>query len=429
MKILSTLRAFMKQNEHRQKIFHKNLFLDNFNANSDDFMDEYEDSEDECSDEETSTFYSDTYEANSKIYELKHLPVPLTETIAEVLQEFSHDKFLVDDISFIFEMSRKRAISPYALVIALIYLNRLKIKTTQTKDNGAFGYFKTPDNFDKYSASYLTNTELCLVSLLLASKYLIDEGETEEIYNDDWASVSELSVKEINKLEKSFLRQLDWELYVSSEEFWKFTNSLTDKITRKKVKLQYNQCTYSDLDVLLSNSNEFSLEIAKKYLHLLTKLIIVCSSTIVYVAFSSFFVSACIIYLKNQITTHATIHNHQVNEHKHSENMTLAHHHHQQPTTAIITADSKSFEETNSLDYFVDEINLMEHNQNSSVFTNTQEFRKYECNYTLNDFKVFKPNENFIQLSFMKNVYDQEKEGHFGHVKFKKDHILRRFLL
>ncbi len=64
---------------------------------------------------------------------------------------------------------------------------------------------------------------------LLASKYLIDEGESEEIYNDEWAAVSELPVKEINKLEKSILRQLDWQLYVSSEEFWKFTNVLTEK--------------------------------------------------------------------------------------------------------------------------------------------------------------------------------------------------------
>jgi hypothetical protein len=58
---------------------------------------------------------------------------------------------------------------------------------------------------------------------------LTDEGETEEIYNDEWASVSELPVKEINNLEKSILRQLDWELYVSSEEFWTFTNALTEK--------------------------------------------------------------------------------------------------------------------------------------------------------------------------------------------------------
>jgi len=87
-------------------------------------------------------------------------------TIAEVLQELSHDKFLVDDISFIFEMSRKRAISPYALVIALIYLNRLKTKNTSMKTN-QMKYSKTPlGSFDKYSASYLTNTELCLVSLV-----------------------------------------------------------------------------------------------------------------------------------------------------------------------------------------------------------------------------------------------------------------------
>ncbi len=89
------------------------------------------------------------------------------ETIAEVLQELSHDKFLINDISFLFEMSRKRAISPYALVIALIYLDRLK-KTKKSHKNNLVSNTKiSSDSFDKYSVSYLTNTELCLVSLVI----------------------------------------------------------------------------------------------------------------------------------------------------------------------------------------------------------------------------------------------------------------------
>jgi hypothetical protein len=37
---------------------------------------------------------------------------------------------------------------------------------------------------------------------------LIDEGESEEIYNEDWAKVTELPLNEINNLERSFLRQM-----------------------------------------------------------------------------------------------------------------------------------------------------------------------------------------------------------------------------
>ena len=57
-------------------------------------------------------------------------------------------------------MSRKKAISPYAIVVALIYMNRIK---TKTKTSSIYGHSA---NFDKYAASYLSNTELCLVSLV-----------------------------------------------------------------------------------------------------------------------------------------------------------------------------------------------------------------------------------------------------------------------
>jgi hypothetical protein len=52
------------------------------------------------------------------------------------------------------------------------------------------------------SNNFLNNKQM------LASKYLIDEGESEEIYNSEWAKASELPVDELNKLERSFLRQM-----------------------------------------------------------------------------------------------------------------------------------------------------------------------------------------------------------------------------
>jgi hypothetical protein len=77
-----------------------------------------------------------------------------------------------------------------------------------------------PNNFFNY---------LFYLFKLLATKFLIDEGENEELYNSDWAKASRMSIKEINALEKKFLNRLNWELYISSDEFWNFTNSLTEK--------------------------------------------------------------------------------------------------------------------------------------------------------------------------------------------------------
>lgn len=78
----------------------------------------------------------------------------------------------------------------------------------------------------------------------MASKFLIDEGEDDEIYNDQWAEAADIPVEKINKLEKIFLNKMvtklnfkfyfiknfkEWEMFVSGEEFWKFTHDLTEK--------------------------------------------------------------------------------------------------------------------------------------------------------------------------------------------------------
>jgi hypothetical protein len=146
----------------------------------------------------------------------------------------------------------------------------------------------------------LTNADLCLVSILLATKFLIDEGEDEEIYNNEWAAAANISTKRINKLEKKVLNKLDWELYVSNEEFWRFTNELTKKCTYKKVKLQLNNCTYSDLDFILSYSASF--ESIVKSFTLLAKLMILCTSTLVYIFVSSYIASSFVLYVKNELT-------------------------------------------------------------------------------------------------------------------------------
>lgn len=72
-------------------------------------------------------------------------------------------------------MSRKRAISPYAIIVALLYLKRLKTKISNTK------YGKKCSYWPCYSAKNLIesyfnpmknefenfgNTELCVVSIV-----------------------------------------------------------------------------------------------------------------------------------------------------------------------------------------------------------------------------------------------------------------------
>jgi hypothetical protein len=127
----------------------------------------------------------------------------------------------------------------------------------------------------------------------------VDEGEQDEFNNSEWAQVAELSVKKINSLEKDFLQKMEWNMFVSQEDFWMFTNDLTEKITRKKIKVN-GQCTYSDLDCIFE-ANNFSLDKWLKCLDLLYKVTLVCSSTLVYVLMSSLFVSSCVFSLRIQL--------------------------------------------------------------------------------------------------------------------------------
>lgn len=413
MKILSCLTGLIDTSQ-RQKLFHKNLFLDE-SAYHDLSDNEAEfDNEEEFECDTKPSIYSKEFENEANVYKLKHLPVPLTETIAEVLQEFTHDKFIFDDISFVIEMSRKRALSPYAIIVALIYLNRLKKKKANSSGFSKSFFSTSESGFDKYSANYLTNTELCLISLLLASKYLIDEGETEEIYNDEWADVSDLPVQEINKLEKSFLRQMEWELYVSSKEFWMFTNELTERTTRKKIQHQYNQCTYTDLEFLLSSSSNFSPEIAKKFFEQLTKVFIVFSTTMVYIVASSFAVTVCLFYIKTQIDNVSQQQSQVTNEN--NENR----------TQVCIEMDrnlySRQVETSNSLTYLQNDLESIKRTNSNRPIT----YKLNEMNECHN-MKVMNLVEAVKVLKMNKKVaFNQRKRHHrIGNLNFMNQLILK----
>lgn len=43
---------------------------------------------------------------------------------------------------------------------------------------------------------------------MVASKYLYDEGEEEEVFNDEWGAAGKLDVKTVNNLEMNFLNAI-----------------------------------------------------------------------------------------------------------------------------------------------------------------------------------------------------------------------------
>ena len=79
----------------------------------------------------------------------------------------------------------------------------------------------------------LTTKELYLIATLLASKYLIDEGEDEQLFNSELAQLTGISTKRINYIERQVLSAFNWDLYVSSEEFQEFFCIFKKHLTRK----------------------------------------------------------------------------------------------------------------------------------------------------------------------------------------------------
>jgi len=54
---------------------------------------------------------------------------------------------------------------------------------------------------------------------MVASKFLHDDGEEDEVFNDDWASAVGMEIKDLNTLEIEFLLAVEWKVYVSVHDF------------------------------------------------------------------------------------------------------------------------------------------------------------------------------------------------------------------
>jgi hypothetical protein len=82
----------------------------------------------------------------------------------------------------------------------------------------------------------LTTKELYLIATLLANKYLIDEGETEQIFNSELVDLAGMNIERINLIERQVLLALHWNLYISNNEFKQFFTLFKNQITKRLKK-------------------------------------------------------------------------------------------------------------------------------------------------------------------------------------------------
>lgn len=158
--------------------------------------------------------------------------LPVSELAAELFSEVkighSLERLDLEEASAI---SRSACVSPCSLVLALLYLERLKTCN--------------PDYLQRVAPS-----ELFVVSMMVASKFLHDDGEPDEVFNDEWAASAGLTLKDINQFEKDFLQAIKWEVFVSDRAFWTRLYRMEKDIALKEGKRR-GWFSYADLENLL----------------------------------------------------------------------------------------------------------------------------------------------------------------------------------
>ncbi|ESP04234.1 hypothetical protein LOTGIDRAFT_136530, partial [Lottia gigantea] len=113
----------------------------------------------------------------------------ISDIAVDYFQDVAPRKFgRVDRILASSVTSRTRA-SPCSVMMSMIYAKRLR--------------HKNPAYLDHMSSS-----DLFLISMMMASKFIYDDGVEEEVFNDEWAEAADLEISEINNLEQQFLQAI-----------------------------------------------------------------------------------------------------------------------------------------------------------------------------------------------------------------------------
>lgn len=166
---------------------------------------------------------------------LDALSCPVTDIAVELLQKSAPSPIRKLRKKYAAHVAREACISPCAMMLALVYIERLR--------------HRNPEYLQQMSSS-----DLFLISMMVASKYLYDEGEEEEVFNDEWGAAGKLDVQTVNMLELNFLSAIDWRLFAEPTEFFNVLSQLESCIAERQ-GTKRGWYTYTDLCVLLEQAN------------------------------------------------------------------------------------------------------------------------------------------------------------------------------
>lgn len=177
--------------------------------------------------------------------------LPLTNLTVDFLNAAVPKKLGKVDHYFAASSARHSCMSPCSMVMGMIYVNRLKKKNT--------------DYLQQVSSS-----DLFLISMMMASKFLYDEGVDDEVFNDEWAASADMETEDVNELERQFLSAIDWQLYVNEEEFYQVLQRVERRIAMTE-GIERGWFSYTDLWVISKDPQ--LLQTYKEIANLLPKML------------------------------------------------------------------------------------------------------------------------------------------------------------
>lgn len=154
--------------------------------------------------------------------------------------------------------------SPCSLIMALIYLDRL-------------------NSADPSYVRRIMPSELFIVSMMVSTKFYC--GHDEEIYLSDWAKEGNITEDRIRQLEIEFLCAIDWNIYISSDQFFNKLKSV-EKTLAQREGIRRGWLTYTELLNLLP-----SFTIAKFFLNNIAILAVSYAASVMTIAGAFFLVS------------------------------------------------------------------------------------------------------------------------------------------
>lgn len=189
----------------------------------------------------------------SLYYGSSQMSIPLSDYMTDCFSE-THHGYSLNRLNY--ETVGQLNATPYSLILALIYLERLK---------------ETDPSYTKH----ITPTELFIVSMLVSTKFY--NGYDEDVLLTDWAEYGNLSNDQLKKIELDFLSALNWNLYVSNEEFFHKLKTI-ETVLAKQQGLHRGWFTYVELNHLLPSITiaksfiQYSLVLAMSYAAFVTTL-------------------------------------------------------------------------------------------------------------------------------------------------------------